>query len=177
MSRQVELGPDNGALTIRTGVTGKAARTGHRLVIGFDRWTAAISYADDAPAAVRVSVDVESLQVLSGEGGLTPMTAPERGVARINALKSLKSSKFDEITFVADEASPTDGGYRFSGTLTICGTSRPHTVEVSSDGVAVAGESPVTQTDFGVKPYSLMMGALKVADEVVVALEATIPGA
>ncbi|ALG86653.1 YceI family protein [Gordonia phthalatica] len=174
MSRQVELGPDHGALTIRTGVTGKAARTGHRLVIGFDRWAAAISYTDDAPSAVRVAVDVESLQVLSGEGGLTPMTAPERGVARLNALKSLKASKFGEITFTADDVTAADGGYRLVGTLTICGMSRPHTVEVTSDGATVSGESPVRQTDFGVKPYSLMMGALKVADEVVVAVEATI---
>lgn len=175
MSRQVELGPDSGALTIRTDVTGKAARTGHRLVIGVDDWRAVVSFDDDAPTAVALTVAVESMQVLSGEGGLTPMTAPERGVARLNALKSLKSSKFGEIVFAADDVTPVDGGYRLSGTLTICGTDRPHTVEVTAEGATVAGESAVTQTDFGVKPYSLMMGALKVADEVVVALEATIP--
>lgn len=180
MSQQIELDSGNGALTVRTGVTGKAARTGHRLVIGFDRWSAAVSYpdaaasAEDAPSAVRMTVDVESLQVLSGDGGLTPMTTPERGIARLNALKSLQASKFGEITFAADDATAIDGGYRLAGTLTICGTSRPHTVEVTSDGTVVRGESPVVQTDFGVKPYSLMMGALKVADEVVVALEARV---
>lgn len=175
MSRQVELGPGDGALTIATGVTGKAARTGHRLVIGFDRWRAVITDDDAGPSAVTLTIDVDSLQVRSGEGGLTPMTAPERLVARSNALKSLKSSKFGEIAFAADSVSATGDGYRLAGTLTICGTSKPHTVDVTSDGTTVSGESPVVQTDFGVKPYSLMLGALKVADEVVIGIDARLP--
>ncbi|MBM7366787.1 YceI family protein [Gordonia hydrophobica] len=174
MSRQVELGPDDGTLTLRTGVTGRAARTGHRLTIGFERWRAVV-VIDDAPASVTLTVDVESLQVLSGEGGLTPMTAPERLVARTNALKSLGSSRHPEIVFTADQVTPLDDGYRLVGELAIGGTTRKHTVDVDSDDAVVRGESPVVQTDFGVKPYSLMMGALKVADEVVVALEATLP--
>jgi len=183
MTRQVELGPDTdagtdtGALTVRTDVTGKAARTGHRLVLGFDLWRATVSLRDEAPVAVDLNVEVDSLQVRSGEGGLTPMTAPERGVARLNALKSLKAAKFGQVTFVADAVTPTDAGYRLSGQLTICGTTKPHTVEVTSDGASVQGESVVTQTDFGVKPYSLMMGALKVADDVIVALETRVPDA
>ncbi|MGB6246214.1 MAG: YceI family protein, partial [Gordonia sp. (in: high G+C Gram-positive bacteria)] len=57
-------------------------------------------------------------------------------------------------------------------------TPRPHTVRVCVTGddgrTQIAGESTVRQTDFGVKQYSLMMGALKVADEVVVELAATV---
>ena len=34
---------------------------------------------------------------------------------------------------------------------------------------------PVLQSDFGVKPYSLMLGQLKVADEVIVEIDAEIP--
>ena len=33
----------------------------------------------------------------------------------------------------------------------------------------------VTQTDFAIKPYSTLFGALKVADEVQVALDAALP--
>lgn len=181
MTRQVVLGPDVGAgaglLTVRTDVTGKAARTGHRLVIGFDRWRAVVYFRDEAPVSVDLTVEVDSLQVHSGQGGLTPMTAPERGVARLNALKSLKASKFGQINFAADVVTPTDPGYRLDGQLTICGTTRPHTVDVTSDGASVQGESVVTQTSFGVKSYSLMMGALKVADDVIVTLKARDPNA
>ncbi|WP_347956710.1 YceI family protein [Gordonia aichiensis] len=175
---RIEFGPDRGTLTVRTDVTGRAARTGHRLVLGFDRWRATVSFDDGVPTRVDLTVEVESMQVLSGEGGLTPMTLPERLVARGNALKSLKSGKFGEIGFAADEITATDDGYELTGQLTICGTPRPHTVRVCVTGddgrTQLAGESTVRQTDFGVKQYSLMMGALKVADEVVVELAATV---
>lgn len=35
----------------------------------------------------------------------------------------------------------------------------------------MAVETPVSQGEFGVKPYSLLMGTLRVADEVVVSFE------
>ena len=43
-----------------------------------------------------------------------------------------------------------------------------------ADGHASAA-IPVLQSDFGVKPYSLMLGQLKVADEVIVEIDAEIP--
>ena len=43
----------------------------------------------------------------------------------------------------------------------------------TGDALALSARVPVTQTDFGVKPFSLMMGALKVADEVTIAFSAT----
>ena len=41
---------------------------------------------------------------------------------------------------------------------------------VGDDG-AVSASAVVTQSDWGMKPYSALFGALKVADEVEVALE------
>ncbi|WP_346075947.1 YceI family protein [Gordonia cholesterolivorans] len=174
MTSVISIGPGDGALTLRTGVAGRASRTGHSLTIGFDAWRADIAFDGDTPVSVALRVDVDSLQVLSGEGGLTPMTGPERLVARANALKSLKSSAFPEIVFRAGGVSASGDGYRLSGDLTICGVTEPHTVDVAVDGSTVSGQSAVTQTAFGIKPYSLMMGALKVADEVVVTLEASV---
>ena len=46
---------------------------------------------------------------------------------------------------------------------------------VGDDG-AVAGTVTVTQTDFGMKPYSALWGALKVLDEVEVALDGKVEG-
>ncbi|MBB4135557.1 YceI family protein [Gordonia humi] len=158
------FGPDTGDLTLRTGVTGKAARTGHRLTIGFTDWSATVDV--DAPSQVAVRVAVGSLEVRGGEGGLTPMTAPERLVARTNALKSLKADKHPEIVFTAPSATPDGDGYRFDGTLTIAGASREHSVRVTRDGDRATGSTRIRHADFGLKQYSLMMGALKVADEV-----------
>ena len=166
------LSAADGELNILTGVAGRAAKMGHRLTIGMKKWQAAVQWVGDQPTGVKLTVDVDSLEVLSGEGGLTPLAGPEKGVARSNALKSLDAKKFPQIRFTADDVAKTADGYRLIGTVEIHGTSRPQTVDVAvddtGDALACSARVQVTQSDFGVKPYSLMMGALKVADEVTI---------
>jgi polyisoprenoid-binding protein YceI len=159
-----------GELQILTGVAGPAAKMGHRLTIAFASWQAEVRWRDDEPAAARLVVDVDSLQVLHGEGGVTPLTGPEKGVVRSNALKALDAKKFPRITFVADDISTAVTGYRLDGAVEIHGKTRPQTVDLAVDDAGEAWvmstSATVTQTQFGVKPYSLFMGSLKVADEV-----------
>ena len=171
------LTPDDGELHILTGVAGRAAKMGHRLTLAMDSWKASLGWSGDEPVSAELTVDVDSIDVLSGEGGLTPLTGPEKGVCRSNALKSLDAKKFPQIRFTADQISKTADGYRLDGTVEIHGTSHPQSVDVAvtdtGDALALSARVPVTQTDFGVKPFSLMMGALKVADEVTIAFSAT----
>jgi polyisoprenoid-binding protein YceI len=173
------LTPADGELHIITGVAGRAAKMGHRLTIGMQSWQATVRWAGGAPTGVELTVDVDSLEVLSGEGGVTPLAGPEKGVARSNALKSLDAKKFPQIRFTADEVAATADGYRLTGTVEIHGTSRPQSVDVAvddrGDTIALSGRVQVTQSDFGVKPYSLFMGSLKVADEVTISFSATHP--
>lgn len=161
-----------GELQVLTGVTGPAARMGHRLTIAFASWRADVQWRGKQPIAVELVVDVDSLQVLSGEGGVTPLSGPEKGVVRSNALKALDAKKHPTITFRADDITKAGAGYRLDGTVDIHGRSRAQSVDLSVEdagGVWVMSTStPVIQTDFGVKPYSLFMGSLKVADEVTV---------
>ncbi len=65
----------------------------------------------------------------------------------------------------------TTGGSASTGDLTILGRTEPvrFDLEIGDDG-SVAASAVVTQTDWGLKPYSALFGALKVADEVVVVL-------
>ena len=167
----------DGSLQVRTGVDGVAARMGHRLTIVIRTWQAAVEWRGDAPSAVSVTVDVASLAVDHGEGGVTPLTAPERAVARSNALKSLSANRFPQLTYVADDVIATDAGYRLAGTLDIAGGRRDHTVDVAvaerGDRWELSCEVPLRQSDFGIKPYSLMMGSLRVADTVTVLFAAT----
>ena len=62
---------------------------------------------------------------------------------------------------------------RVEGELTIAGTTRPvvYELELSPDG-RLRGTLPVTQTEFGIKPYRGFMGALKVRDAVEIAVDA-----
>jgi polyisoprenoid-binding protein YceI len=67
---------------------------------------------------------------------------------------------------------PSGDGLSVEGELTLAGTTKPLAFDLAvGDDGALAGTATVTQTDFGMKPYSALWGALKVLDEVEVALE------
>jgi polyisoprenoid-binding protein YceI len=159
-----------GELQILTGVAGPAAKMGHRLTIVMASWHADVQWRGKRPARAQLVVDVDSLQVIKGEGGVTPLSGSEKGVVRSNALKALEVKKYPRITFAAEDITKTSTGYRLDGNVEIHGRSRPQTVDLSvedSGGVWVmTAEVLVVQTQFGVKPYSLFVGSLKVADEV-----------
>ncbi|MFM9378605.1 YceI family protein [Gordonia sp. VNK21] len=164
----------SGELLIRTGVTGKAARTGHRLTIAVTSWQAQVTVDDGHPSAVTLTVDVDSLDVIAGEGGLTPMGGAEKALARKNALKAFDAGKYPQITYVSSGVERDGDRYTVSGELTVHGVTRSHPLTVTADGDAFRCESAVIQSEFGIKPYSQMMGALKVADEVTVEISATL---
>lgn len=168
-----------GELDILTGVAGPAAKMGHRLTIVLRSWQAGVQWRGGRPADAELTVDLDSLEVVRGEGGVTPLTGPERSVARMNALKSLNAKKFPHVRFTSDDITATDAGYRLTGTLEIHGTARPQTVDLTIEDRgadwAMSASVPVTQSAFGIKPFSLMMGTLKVADEVTVEFSGTHP--
>src|SRR5208282_5876100 len=59
-----------------------------------------------------------------------------------------------------------------SGQLTIAGQSKPVTMDVefrlSPDGVTVKGSYTLKMSDYGIKPPTLMLGAIKVRDPVTI---------
>ena len=167
----------DGELLIRTGVTGPAAAVGHRLTIAMRRWQATTRWDSDEPVAADVSVEVDSLEVVRGEGGVTPLSGPEKVLVRRNALGSLDARKFPRIVYSTNAIEKIDGGYRLSGDLTIHGETRPQIVDLRTDDQGdswrLSSENVIRQSDFGVKPYSQLLGALKVADDVTVSFTAT----
>ena len=72
---------------------------------------------------------------------------------------------------------PAADGSKISvhGELTLAGNSGPIAFEltVGADGKLTAS-TMLKQTDWGIKPYSTLFGALKVADEVEVVLDAAL---
>ncbi|MEO3761655.1 YceI family protein [Mycobacterium sp. B14F4] len=170
------LDQSDGRLTIHTGVAGRAAKMGHRLTIAMNTWHATVDWSDSEPAQLHLSVDVDSLEVLGGEGGVTPLSGPEKVLARSNALKVLDVKRFPQITFDTTMIERTETGYRLTGTVQIHGTAGDSVVDLnvedSGDVWRMSADVAIRQTDFGVKPYSMLMGAMKVADAVTVSLTA-----
>ncbi|OBI41529.1 S-adenosyl-L-methionine-dependent methyltransferase [Mycobacterium kyorinense] len=166
----------DGELLVHTGVTGRAAKMGHRLTIAMRHWQATVSWTDSEPVAAEIVVDVTSLEVLHGEGGVTPLSGPEKTLVRSNALKSLHAERFPDIRFTAEAIEKSDAGYRLRGELQIHGKTREQVIDLCTadlgDSWRMTSNTTVRQSDFGVKPYSLLMGSLKVADEVTVSFTA-----
>ncbi len=172
-----ELGPENGTLSVRTGRKGAAAKAGHDLLIRVTAWNATIDVGDD-PAGTSVSLDADptSLRVLEGTGGMQALDDGDKD--------SIRQTIDDEvllrrgITFRSTSAEATADGSKISvqGELTLVGTTRPITFDVIvGDGGKLSGSAVITQSDWGIKPYSALFGALKVADEVEVAFDASLP--
>ncbi|MBV9321933.1 MAG: YceI family protein [Mycobacterium sp.] len=172
------LDASHGELLVRTGVAGRAARMGHRLTIAMKRWQATVDWAANEPATAELTVDVESLEVLRGEGGVKMLSGPEMAMVRSNALRSLNPSRFPQIRFTAETIEKTPDGYRLSGTLQIHGRTRKRVIDLCTEDLGdswrMSSHAGVRQSDFGVRPYSLLMGSMKVADEVTVSFTATL---
>lgn len=177
MTDQWRLDASDGELLLTTGVQGRAARMGHRLTIAMTRWRATVSWTGSEPAAVELVVETDSLDVLRGEGGVKGLTTPEKALARSNALKSLDAGRFPEIRFWTRAIDKTDDGYRLTGQLEVRGKSREHMIALHTEDLGTAWrmstQSTVRQTDYGIKPYSLLMGSVQVADDVSVSFTAT----
>jgi len=166
------LDASDGQLLVRTGVTGRAARMGHRLTIAMNNWAATVRWSTGEPVEAELTVEVDSLEVLRGEGGVKGLTGPEKALARSNALRTLDADRYPQIRFHAGDIDKVEDGYRLGGTLEIHGMSEEceiglH-VEDLGDAWRLSCKTVVRQSDFGIKPYSMLMDSMKVVDAVTV---------
>jgi polyisoprenoid-binding protein YceI len=159
------LGPSDGTLTVRTGRTGAVAKAGHDLRLEVTAWEA--TYED---GRVELTADATSLKVREGTGGMQALD--DGDMANIETTIDDEVLKREQIVFRSTEVTETAGGLSVRGDLTLLGATRPLAFDVAVADGALTAVAVVKQTDFGIKPYSALFGALKVADEVKVELEA-----
>ena len=157
-------------LLVLTDVTGPASRLGHALTLRWTRWQAEVSHRDGTPSEVQVVVDVRSLEVVHGEGGLKGLSPVEKAMVGRRALKELDAATHPQIEFRSTSVSPTAGGWQLTGILRVRGRSRPCAVRVREADGRLTVDEPVRQTSFGVTPVRFLGGAFSVADEVRVRL-------
>jgi polyisoprenoid-binding protein YceI len=168
-----QLGPGNATLSVRTKRAGAAAKAGHDLLIRVTDWNATLAVGE-APTESRIElqVDAGSLRVVEGTGGIQSLG--EDDIASIHKTIDDEVLKRQEIEFHSTLVEPRGdgGGLTVEGELTIGERTNPISFEldVAEDG-ALSASAMVTQTEWGMKPYSALFGALKVHDDVEVALE------
>ncbi|MGH3470099.1 MAG: YceI family protein [Thermocrispum sp.] len=167
----IALGPDTGQLRLRTGRQGMAAKAGHDLTIEAQTWSGQAEVHLDAPtsSSVAVEVAVDGLTVLSGTGGVKPLSdSDKQDIQRNIQRKILHADKHPTIRFTSIAVTGTPESFEVAGELTIGDTTAPLTLTGTvSDGRA-RGTATVTQTRWGIKPFTAFLGALKLADDVTV---------
>lgn len=171
------LGPADGTLSVRTGRTGAAAKAGHDLVIHVTSWEATLEVGDDpASTSIELTADATSLRVREGTGGMQSLGEDDK--ANIHATIDDEVLRRQAITFRSTEVQTAvdAGALSVRGELTLAGTTRPIAFDlaVGGDGTLTA-VAVIKQTDWGMKPYSALFGALKVSDDVKVAIDAALP--
>ncbi|TDC83160.1 YceI family protein [Actinomadura sp. 7K507] len=169
-----ELGPDDGRLLVRTGRSGLGRRAGHDLTIEATRWTAVVEAREPLDgSSVEVTVDVDALEVREGTGGVKPLTDEDRAEIGKNLRKVLDVRRYPQITFVSTGIA---GDELIEGDLTIMGRVKPVRIRVGLSGDRVQGGVTVTQSRWGIKPYSAFFGALRLADDVEIEFDLRLPG-
>jgi polyisoprenoid-binding protein YceI len=157
-----------------------ASKAGHDLVIEVTDWSATLTVGD-SEMSLTATADAGSLEVREGLGGVKPLTDGDRNEIKGNINnKVLQTSRHPQITFTSTRVAPAGGaGLSVTGELTIAGSSRevqfPLTVESQNGDVSLNAKLSVDQTEFGIKPYSALMGALKVAPTVEITAQGTVP--
>lgn len=166
-----ELGPQSGRLLVKTGRTGVGSKAGHDLTIEVTRWSgrALVDPAEPSNSLLAVDVEVDSVAVREGTGGIMPLTDSDRAdIQRTIREKILHTSQHPTITFRSRGVYGSEGSFVVDGVLTIMGVAGPVTIHGTVTEGQVRGTGIVVQSLWGIRPYSAFLGALKLKDEVVV---------
>jgi polyisoprenoid-binding protein YceI len=172
------LGPSDGTLRVRTGRQGMAQKVGHDLTLEASNWKATVTVDPEAAnSEVKATIEPRSLEVLTGAGGAKPLSDKDKKDIKKNIAGLLGNSS---ITFESTSVQPKgDAGATVLGTLSIAGQSRQVSLDLAiapnGTDARLTGRVPIVQSNFGVKPFTAMMGALKVKDEVEVDLDVRLP--
>ena len=171
------IGPEDAKVTVRTGRKGAAAKAGHDLLIEVTSWKGTLQVGEDpAQAAISVTADPRSLEVLEGTGGVQKLGDDDKANIKQTIDDEVLKGCTIEFRSSAVEPSADGHGVTVKGELELFGSRRPVSFELAlaEDG-HVTGGATVKHSDWGVKPYSALFGTLKVADEVRVEVDGRVP--
>jgi polyisoprenoid-binding protein YceI len=171
------IGAEDGKVLVNVWKDGVAAKMGHDLTMQAMTWSGKADINPDDPSAssISVTIDVSSLEIVDAKGGAKPLSESDKRDIKKNTDKVLGRS---DITFESTGVSGTAPRLQVKGNLTLGGQSRPVNLDLNVDDNGHAtGSVSFKQTEFGIKPFSAMLGALKIKDSVDVSFDVQLPTA
>ena len=149
---------------------GLLARLAHDLKLQVERFSIEV---DETTREIKATFDPSSISVVCAQvdGRDDPSTLSKGDKKKIydNVTKDvLHVRKFPGIRFESTNVVERGEGFAVEGTLHLHGKSKSVQAGVRADGSRWVTEVRLHQPDFGIKPYTAALGALKVKPDVVV---------
>jgi polyisoprenoid-binding protein YceI len=129
----------------------------------------------DGRSQVRASFDPRSIEVVDAiiDGKRAPGTLSDKDKEKIRAniaSEVIPVKKHPEIRFESSEVKAEGDTWTVRGRLDLAGRSREIMVRAARDGEFAIGDVVLHQPDFGIKPYTAMLGTLKIKPDIKVRL-------
>ncbi|MBK7539077.1 MAG: YceI family protein [Myxococcales bacterium] len=165
---------------------GMLSAVAHDLELDVTRFTIQIEGQIDGQAKGQAKVSARfetgSLRVLHAmrDGQATSqLSAGDRAkIEKTMADEVLEVRRYPDVRFDATATAAGEGegeGFALAGELVVHGKARPLTVRARPQAGRLVAEVSLHQPDFGIKPYSAMLGALKVRPDVKVRISVPWP--
>ncbi len=132
-------------------------------------------HVDDQFGAVQASIDAASLQVecVMKEGVETTHGISDSDKRKIETHiveDVLEAKQHPTIDFRSTSIQPVPEGYRIEGVVRMHGTEQPIVSIARRESGHYSADLTLHQPDFGIKPFSAMLGTLKIKPDVLVRL-------
>jgi len=166
----ITLGPPASECRVFTHREGLLSSLGHDLeltVTGFE------VRVDPNARSVDASFDAASLRVVRAlrDGVETALPESDRKTIEENLRRHvLDADRHPEIRYRSSRVVDVEGGFDVAGELTLHGKERALAVQLRRTGDRYVAEVSLHQPYFGIRPYSALLGAIKVKPGVVVRL-------
>jgi polyisoprenoid-binding protein YceI len=166
----LQLDAQSADCRVLTFCEGLLAAVAHDLELCVTSLTIAV---DEERRAVDARFDATSLRVLQALRGGRPLPdalgPSERAQIEATIVRDvLDATRFPEIRFTSSGVAEEPGGFRVTGTLALHGHERALALPVRADGDSFVAETVLHQPDFGIRPYTAMLGTLRVKPAVTV---------
>lgn len=168
---EASFGPETAQVVVRTYAEGMLSPLAHDLKLQVTAFQVTVGRASDGALTVEGHFDAASLRVVAVmDGEREHASAPskrDRKTIEKNLVKDvLNTRRHPEVVFQSTRVEVGNEGGEVTGQLSLMGRTRPVTVTVTRAGRDYVGRARLHQPDFGIKPYSAMMGTLKVKPDV-----------